>query len=160
MVRDGTIRRDSGQKNLAAASEAGDGVRHAFSHTDNQIREGDVGVDLHERSAVGPADNDVVRGMGVMGDETVLQAAEGLLPYLFFELFPCGNGVSSDGANPAYPPIGDAGTVQPIEDFRQGEVDRGRPLEVIEKESHFHPRSSQILKPLGPDGMIEGTTDL
>jgi hypothetical protein len=135
-------------------------VRHAFSYTDDQIREGDVGVDLHERSAVGSADNDVVRGMRVMRDETTLQTAEGLFPHLFLELFPCGNGVGSDSADSAYPPIGDAGAVESIEDFRQGEVDRGRPLKVIEKESYFHPRSGQLLKPLGSDGMIEGATDL
>jgi hypothetical protein len=98
--------------------------------------------------------------MGVMGEETALQTAGDLLSYLFSELFLRGNGVGSDGADSPNPAIGDAGTVQPIEDFRQGEVDRGWPLKVVEKEGHFHPRTSPFLKPLRPDGMIEGAADL
>jgi hypothetical protein len=160
VVRDGTIRRDSGQKNFAAASKTGSGVRHAFSHTDNQIREGNMGIDLHERPPMGSADNDVVRGMRVMGNESALETAEDFFPYLFPELFSRGNGVSSDGADASDPAIGDTCAVQPIEDFGQGEVDRGRPLKVIEKESHFHPRTGQLLKSLRPNGMIQGAADL
>ncbi len=46
MVGYGSIRANPGHNNLASASVSGDGMRHAFSHPDDQIGEGHPTVDF------------------------------------------------------------------------------------------------------------------
>jgi len=46
---------------------------HTFSHTDDQVGEGNVTIHFHHRSTMGLANNDIIRGTGIVGREATLQ---------------------------------------------------------------------------------------
>src|SRR5208283_167385 len=121
---------DAGHEDFEAAPETGAGVGHALACPNHQIGKGDPGIDLDERSPVGPADDHVFRRMGIMGNEALFEARRSLWAYLSFKLFPGIDGVGPQGTYGPDPVIRYAGPVEPVEHLGNHQVHRRRPLQV------------------------------
>ena len=68
------IRAHPGHDNFASASVSGNGMRHTFSNTNDQIGEGHPTVDFDKGSSMGFSNRHIIRGMGIVGKDVTFQA--------------------------------------------------------------------------------------
>jgi hypothetical protein len=77
MLRYGTIGAYPRHDNFTSPSISSDGMRHTFSHSNNEISECDTSVNFYQGSPVSFPDHHIIGGPGIVRKNVTLKTGEG-----------------------------------------------------------------------------------
>ena len=103
-------------------------------------------VDFNGRSPAGLADKNILGRLGVMDVNAPFKALKCFLSHFFGNLFLCGRGMGSPGADCRDALVRHSGLVQAVQNRGNCELRRRRPLHVVKQQRNLHPGSGKLLQ--------------